>query len=209
MNYTHPFVTKNFVLCLFFSLLLQTICLSQGVDQDKKDKKEKTSQDYYTLVQLGYIIHTAPWKEPGRQIDPYTLSLQSSIGIRSVHYGLGLGAGINLFRTGYVVPVFLDLRGKFLKKKISPTYYCQLGTSIPLYNESSEDWWGPQNFKASGGILLDTGLGVSISSSENFDWLFTLGYRSQEITESYFLGGTSYRDEYVFRRISFQVGLVF
>ena len=129
--------------------------------------------------------------------------------MRTTHYGIGLGTGINLYRSGYIIPVFLDMRGNITKGRVSPHYYCQIGGGIPVYDKSSDDWWGRQDFKASGGLLFDAGFGISVRQSKDLEYVITLGYRSQEVSENYGQGGSNFKDEYIFRRISFQLGLLF
>ncbi|MEL6253415.1 MAG: hypothetical protein AAFR87_15495 [Bacteroidota bacterium] len=168
-------------------------------------------------VQVGFLMHS-PDPLPG--VDPsllgnfFSLSLQySGIFYTEKGLGMGFGTGINLFNRGYIMPLFLDIRGDLGKGYIRPHVYGQIGTSYPLYGrEEVTDPWGNilfEDFKAEGGLLLEIGAGLKFLAKENYAWTLSLGWRLQEISEDYKQWEIRYKDDYSFQRISFQIGFIF
>jgi len=172
---------------------------------------------YRNMLQIGFLLHNP---EPLPGVDPslianfFSLSLQY-VGTYKSRSGLGIGAGsgLNLFNRGYVMPLFLDLRGDLGTGLMRFHLYGQVGTSIPLYSKGTiEDFWGNtlfEDFEATGGLLLELGTGLKFMAREHYAWLISLGWRMQQITEEYKQWEIRYKDKYSFQRISFQVGFMF
>lgn len=176
-----------------------------------------SQQGWRNHVQLGFLLHNP---EPLPGVDPslignfFSLSMQySAIFYTESGFGLGAGTGINLFNRGYVMPLFVDLRGDLGKGYIRPHVYGQVGTSYPLYGrEEVTDPWGNilfEDFKAEGGLLLELGAGLKFLAQENYAWTLSMGWRLQEISEDYKQWEIRYKDDYSFQRISFQIGFIF
>lgn len=122
----------------------------------------------------------------------------------------GLGAGMNVYVEGPVMPVFADFRGDLLDRKVSPHYYAQAGYGIPLFNRNiTWDGW-IEDYKARGGAMLSAGAGMRFHGRTGIDWLMTCGYQQQALSESIrYADGSTNLTNRVFRRVVFQAGLMF
>ena len=163
--------------------------------------------------QLGIIngVSGSDWENTDKAI---TLNPQFINGYR-FHRLLATGIGIsyNNFARGHIMPVFLDIRGDLLQQKVTPHYYGNIGYSLPLYQRDDLfDWWGEplmNEFKLYGGILTEGGFGIKVNTSSGMGWLFSGGYRIQQVKEAYNWGDSQIEEKYTYQRISLQLGIIF
>jgi len=192
----------------------------QEVDSIKNAKfrsPQKNEMGYSNIVQVGFLLHNpdpSPGADPTRIANYYTLSLQYTGSFTSASGpSLGIGSGVNLYSRGYVLPVYVDIRGDLGRGLIRPHLYTQIGTTIPLYGRDQlSDLWGNrifEDFKAKGGLLLEIGAGLKFMAKENYAWFLSGGWRIQELTETYKLWESRYKDKHSFKRISLQLGCIF
>ena len=128
--------------------------------------------------------------------------------------GLGGGIGLNLINQGALLPISLDIRGDLFEEKATLHYYAKGGYSLALYNRNDEiGWWGEpiiEDFKASGGLMTEAGLGVKIHGVSGIAWIISGGYRIQNLKESYTSWGeTKIVEDYTFQRFTFNLGIMF
>lgn len=171
----------------------------------------------YVTLSAGLLVPN-PEPNPGIDIGSYGLPihirLTATYGMRvNERAGVGLGSGLIILDRGMVLPLFFELRGDFLKKDITPTWYTQMGSVIPLYSaESGEDWWGNpvyEDFEAKGGLLFDVGFGIKVKNNEKSATTLSIGFQTMNITEAYSAWGTKYKNSYQFQRLSIQGGWMF
>lgn len=180
------------------------------------DSAKSMSIPYATFT-AGLLV---PNPEPIPGTDVGSVSLPIHIKMTAT-YGLmanekasvGLGSGLIILDRGMVLPLFFEARGDFLKGDITPIWYGQMGSIIPLYNvEESTDWWGNQiyeDFKARGGLMFDLGIGLKVKNGTKSATMISIGYQTLNLTESYTAWGTKYDNSYQFQRLSIQAGWMF
>jgi len=90
------------------------------------------------------------------------------------YFSLGLGFGARYYpdREALLVPVFLDVRSRFLTGKISPYFALGLGYTI----NATDDFSGV-------GALINPQIGVSILTSSSADFTVGLGYDIQKVKD--------------------------
>ncbi len=130
---------------------------------------------------------------------------QTVNGFRRDQWFAGLGAGIDfyLYRT---VPVFIDLRREFGKKKNKLFVYADAGMNIEWlqdeYYQKPSTWDPNRNSKFHNGIFTDAGAGLFAGSKKDHGFIVSLGLSTKTFkeTRSYsdWLTGTAIKDIYKF-----------
>lgn len=124
-------------------------------------------------------------------------------------FGVGLGMGIETndftaFRK--LLPVFAEVRGFLLPKKISPYYAIKVGYAFGLRDELNG------TMGAKGGIHFSPELGVRFGAGD-VNYYLGLEYKLQNATFTWngwdWSGGTIVTDHISYRRIELRTGLLF
>ena len=198
------------------SLLLLLACLLSFSNVMAQPAEVDTSTSeilpYYAL-NAGLLIPNAE-AFPGQDVAtmglPIHIKMTGVIGMRvNPRTNFGIGSGVLFNNRGTTLPIFAEVRGDFLKRRITPFWYCQLGSSIPLFRiEEEPDWWGSpiyEDFKSRGGLYYDAGVGMKVGN-EDYATTLSIGFQSMSLSESYRAWGRSYENTYTFQRISIQGG---
>ena len=201
----------------FILLILVSCTLALGQESTKSFTPGERSTGYYSTLTAGLLVpnpNAQPSIDIGSSGLPIHIKVVNTHGYRFNRFAsLGLGTGMMILDRGMVLPLLLDFRGDVLKGEITPTYYAQFGTSIPLYGRDEVvDWWGNpvyEEFKAKGGPLLDIGIGIKVRGAGRSSTMLTIGYQAQTISESYQAWGTRFQQTYSFQRLSLQAGWMF
>lgn len=174
------------------------------------------TKGYYSTVTLGLLLPgtRSSLGDFGNSFSTMHLKLVNTHGIRASRYlTMGVGTGIIFLDRGMALPLFTELRGDLCKGEITPTWYAQVGSSIPLYGKQEvTDWWGnvvQRDFKARGGLMYDIGIGIKVRGAGRSVSMITIGYQTQTITEKYRSWGTRYEETRQFQRLSIQLGWMF
>ncbi len=123
--------------------------------------------------------------------------------------GVGFGMGIethdfNAVRN--IIPVFAEVRGFLLPKKVTPYYALKLGYGFALKDEISG------TLEGKGGIHISPELGVRFGAGD-VNFYAGLEYKLQNATFIWngwdFWGNTRLTDKVSYRRIEFRTGLLF
>ncbi len=121
--------------------------------------------------------------------------------------GAGLGVGIDAYEIGSshnVLPIYLEARGYFLKKKVSPFYSMNLGYGIALKDQNSNI------VEAKGGLMYNPSLGYRFGGHPNANFTLALGYKVQKASYTR-LGwdGSRFENKYTFKRVNLKLGILF
>ena len=108
-------------------------------------------------------------------------------------FAFGLGAGLDHYTQGNMIPVMIDLRSYFGKNHVAPILFADIGYSI--------GWVGGDNGGGHGGLMFATGAGFSIALRDKISIIMEVGFKLQhanEIHESYssWWDGYQYHFEY-------------
>lgn len=121
--------------------------------------------------------------------------------------GAGLGIGIDAYEMGSshnVIPIYLEARGYFLKKKVSPFYSMNLGYGIALKDQNSGIT------EAKGGLMYNPSLGYRFGGHPNANFTLALGYKVQKATYiSPGWDGSRFENKYTFKRVNLKFGMLF
>lgn len=117
------------------------------------------------------------------------------------YLGVGAGVGLDVYDDNFV-PLHLDFRGNFNIKESTMYYTLQTG-----YSFSAQDFGSNDDIQLNGGFLVYPAIGVKIPSSTNLDLILEFGYRRQNATREF--SWNENKDEIVFQRYSFKIGMMF
>ncbi|MEO1448114.1 MAG: hypothetical protein AAFV07_01220 [Bacteroidota bacterium] len=179
-------------------------------------KRKPNLSDNFVIKDKGYTQLWSVallWGSPDRSAFTTASSLhaQSLHGYKFNQYcTVSSGVGASLYGPGLLMPLLADVRGDLGKGSIRFHYYVQGGYALPLYDR--EEWWSEEEdiFTAFGGTTLDQGLGIHIFTRRKLSWVWTLSYRIQKSRELYeYSWGTTSEQEFTYRRLGFQIGMMF
>lgn len=110
-------------------------------------------KERYSRAYIGLMLHNSD--QPG-------ISLVNSFGINQ-HIGIGAGIDLTSYKSGLMVPVYLDVRGKFPVNDWAPFINGQFGKQ--LYNNNvqleANSPTGDFKVKTKGQYFYGAGIGVS------------------------------------------------
>lgn len=139
---------------------------------EKKQPVEYKSKGFINLTELnyGYGINSVSNKNGSVQVkneDP-TFGLRTVNGYQfSPFVTLGIGLGYEQYGNSGLIPITLDSRIMFSRKKIAPVLNINGGYSVGVNN--------------SGGACLNPALGLRIFLSKKVAFLFNIGYKAQQL----------------------------
>ena len=120
------------------------------------------------------------------------------------YLGLGLGVAYNSMYVGAgenLVPIFIDVRGYFREKKVSPFYNLGIGYNFVFENEEK------QITDAKGGIMIRPAVGFKIGSAEN-SFIIDLGYNFSKAEFTRDFGWETRVNTMTYRRFELRIGLL-
>lgn len=172
------------------------------------------TKDYFFDTSFGVLVGNSG----NNQKAPFSFSTSFNYRIIDKLY-VGAGLGTEFLQESYM-PVFGQIHYKFRDTKLTPFVNLQAGYMVPLedgnhqnytnyYPSYSNYYPGPQTsekLNAEGGFMINPSLGFQVSTSENFGWFFSFGYRHHQLNYS---GDKGYKLETNFSRLSLKIGFIF
>ncbi|MEM9985332.1 MAG: hypothetical protein AAF804_09570 [Bacteroidota bacterium] len=139
-----------------------------------KPKKVTISPGFYRSLKFGLGFGS---DQNGAVTSPY---FDLGVGYRFKSWLMaGLGTGLNGYSSGLILPVYADISGSLLSRRISPFYQVQVGYGFAT---SLVDF----SFNAfEGGWMFHPALGVMFQHKPGKSWGISLGYKAQQSFESY------------------------
>jgi hypothetical protein len=133
---------------------------------------------YYKEKGFGHFTELGPLVAGKTTIDGVTTAAFSFQMVNGYKFSqlafIGLGAGVDLYATQTVIPLFGTLRGDLSRKgSIIPFYFLDAGYGFNITENSDAS----KDFK--GGLLYAGGFGVKIPFNRSAGFLLSVGYRFQ------------------------------
>lgn len=101
-----------------------------------------------------------------------------SLNYRINHFvGLGLGAGLESYEGGALMPLFVQVSGDAHPGRITPSYYGRAGYGVGVAPS-----WRNSNF--SGGLMFEGMAGVKYRTRSRLEWVTGIGFRYQSVQET-------------------------
>ena len=140
---------------------------------------------YYGTFGLALLTGQHPFGYPMVALD-----LQWTSGYQfGPRLATGGGIAVNFYESGFLLPIFAEVRGDLLERRFTPHYFARAGYSLPLYRIDQEQPWGnvepltEDRLGARGGLMGELGLGLKMYTRGSVGWLFALSYRHQRSRE--------------------------
>ena len=106
--------------------------------------------------------------------DVSSVNLHYRMGYYFNHYlGIGIGAGLDRYEEGLIIPVYVDIQGDLWKKKIAPHYYLNAGYGFAV----SPSWFMDE---LQGGYHGQVGIGLKINTRSRSEWIIDGGFKLQD-----------------------------
>jgi hypothetical protein len=113
-------------------------------------------------------------------------NVDNSFGFRTIngyqlneHLSLGIGIGIDKYKSATLLPITFDARATILKGKVSPVFTANIGYAVGLND-------------VKGGLVINPQIGFKTYISKNVAYLFNVGYKWQGQEVMYFSGYNYY-----------------
>lgn len=141
--------------------------------QDQKQIATYKEKGYINLTEVNFCygissVKTSQGSASVQSQDP-TFGLRTVNGYQfNPYFTLGLGLGYEAYDNSGLIPITLDSRIMFLKKKVSPVLNINGGYSVGLNN--------------SGGLYANPSIGLRAFLSRKTAFLFNIGYKLQQLT---------------------------
>ncbi|MEX0719865.1 MAG: hypothetical protein WD059_04295 [Balneolaceae bacterium] len=176
-------------------------------DVEEIQKEEIPQPEYFKKT--GYVNYTGLDILPG-DVNSTTLRYQMVNGYQfSPVFSAGIGIGFTAYNDPLnAIPLFIDLRLKFLKANTSPFVFLKTGYNFSLSPDMEETQFPIEDH--SGGFLINPGLGIQFDNREGVGWYFNAGFNNDTFTyEQQEWNGRILETELSYKRIHFGFGLVF
>ncbi len=168
---------------------------------------EVRSHGYFVGIELGLYTgrsYQDIWSNSTRENSP---NLQVVTGYHwNSHWSSGIGTGFDFYNYRTLIPVFA--RGMYmpLTTRLTPVIVMDAGYGFyPRGFNGSV----PNNQSIKGGLLLNPAAGFMVRSQKHTAFLFTLGYRQQNMVQSVQNGEINNTQEISMRRFSIRMSLLF
>ncbi len=116
------------------------------------------------------------------------------------YFFTGAGAGVDLYATQTIIPLFLSIRGDCSNGgSLVPFYFADGGYGINITQNSTNT----TNFK--GGLLYAAGLGLKIPFNQKAGFLISFGYRFQASSYT----DNNIKKEVEYKRLAIRAGFFF
>jgi tetratricopeptide (TPR) repeat protein len=118
----------------------------------------------------------------GGSTNDISLGFSNSIGyLVNPYFSFGIGSGLDVYRERLMIPLFVDLRANFIKKRVSPLFSIGLGYSFtPRKDLTTPDGLTYSFRNSRGGFYLNPALGVRFFVSKKTALYLSLGFRLQD-----------------------------
>jgi hypothetical protein len=189
--------SQKLIQFLLLSCLIST--LEAQYDDGQKMEIEKCARLESGFIFGNRIVNSEELYIPGG-------SIQYSYCLKSGDYlGIGLGVGVNLFKSEGLIPFYLDIIGMMKKDRNSPFVNLQTGYSFGWSNKF-EDLQSPE-FK--GGFFIGIGLGKKFHIRDRFASYISLSYRHQLASVRYELEDQEEQKENInYNLLVFSIGVM-
>ncbi len=163
------------------------------------DLKKETPDNYYYYYNntseddFGLSLHTVN----GYQVWPY------------LYVGAGVGIDRLISYKQTFSPFYLRVASEFLKKKVTPYVFCDVGYSV-MWKKKNDEYYSYQN---KGGLYVSCGGGVRIYTQSRASVVLSVAYkRNNSETKWWYTqynDGTTYDIKRTYQRLVVNVGVTF
>ncbi|MCW3125973.1 MAG: hypothetical protein JWO03_1631 [Bacteroidetes bacterium] len=137
------------------------------------------AKGYYGIAQVGLSDFPA-----GGNLPMASLAIINGYQFNRI-FSMGLGVGADISRVNtYNIPIFMDMRVNFLKKRVTPFFAVGVGYNMQLTQISSGYYGGSSNYIFHG-MVFNPQFGVKASINKKVGVSLALGYKLIGVKYSY------------------------
>lgn len=188
-----------------------------------KAKLKRFAKDYYrrnrgfrNMTEVGFIYGPGQsgytqYYYSNATADDFGISISTTNGYQVWPYlyvagGVGIDRYITYKQT--FSPFYLRLASEFLKKKVTPYVFCDVGYAV-MWKQKSDEW---TVYSGKGGLYIAAGGGMRIYTRSRASVIISAAYkRTQSQTSWYYVGseGYTYNISRIYQRLVVNVGVSF
>lgn len=179
----------------------------------------RRNRGYRNMTEFGIIYGTNlkkdnsdPYYYYNNNTDDFGLSIHTVNGYQVWPYlYVGAGVGIDRFISYKQTfsPIYLRLASEFLKKKVTPYVFGDIGYSH-MWKKKNDDYYSYQN---KGGLYVSCGGGVRIYTPSRASVILNVAYKRNDSESKWWYttggDGTSYDIKRTYQRMVFNIGVTF
>jgi len=131
----------------------------------------------YSYVSPQFSFRNGRNRRTGLEGSRMDVGIHLRVGYRIRRYlALGMGVGIDNTEGGVYMPIYLDISGDVLRRRVTPHYQISVG-----YSHGADPTW--PNDRIEGGFTSFTGIGYKIHTQSKLEWTVVGGYKFQDSSE--------------------------
>ncbi|MEG2070745.1 MAG: hypothetical protein RR034_05155 [Bacteroidales bacterium] len=161
-------------------LLLLTMTLLLGTSAQAQKKFRPNERRFVYMSSLNFSAGVGQLKFDDRSIknDIPTIQVDQLLAYQfNSHFFMGVGAGINVWKYTAFIPLYLNVSVNFMKTKITPHWYANMGYAFKWYVESRPEKMTKVINGAVPGPYGETGLGIHVKITDKVGILVLAHYR--------------------------------
>ena len=163
---------------------------------------------YFNRTEIGIAIDKVeqpPWTGASSYNNEYfTFHFINGFRIKP-SFQLGIGVGIDNYPTITVFPIYLSLKGDFIKGKVTPFYQIDIGSGFARDREN--DFREYDKIKA--GIMFHPSVGLQLNTYQKASFYMAIGYKLQKAKLEFTQFDVFTSTERTFQNLTVRVGLEF
>lgn len=139
-------------------------------------RKNNSGSKFTSVIQLG-ILEGDAGKTFGQ--------IQSVNGIQQNAWFYGLGVGIDYYGSKRSIPLFVDVKRDLRKGNKTPFVFADGGYNVSWLRDSEKSYIGGRNYKPTGGMYYEAGIGYKFILKNKLAFGFSAGYSFKQQKETY------------------------
>ena len=138
--------------------------------------EKNSSAKFISIIQLG-ILEGDAGKTFGQ--------IQLVNGFQQNAWFYGLGVGIDYYGSKRSIPLFVDVKRNLKKGNKTPFVFADGGYNVSWLRDSEKSYIGGRNYKPTGGMYYEAGIGYKFILKNKLAFGFSAGYSFKEQKETY------------------------
>ena len=138
--------------------------------------EKNSSAKFTSIIQLG-ILEGDAGKTFGQ--------IQLVNGFQQNAWFYGLGVGIDYYGSKRSIPLFVDVKRNLKKGNKTPFVFADGGYNVSWLRDSEKSYIGGRNYKPTGGMYYEAGIGYKFILKNKLAFGFSAGYSFKEQKETY------------------------
>ena len=132
---------------------------------------------FVSNLQAGILI--------GQKGSKPALNINVINGLKFNTWFAGIGVGIDYYGSKRSIPLFVDVKRNLKKGNKTPFVFADGGYNVSWLRDSEKSYIGGRNYKPTGGMYYEAGIGYKFILKNKLAFGFSAGYSFKEQKETY------------------------